>query len=399
MNTSYERNGLIVVSKYTKRTWLTLALAGGLTFSAVAPLEASAEETSQEMIAEKEKIDAEVKALASELNKLQEELDAKVKVFEQVAADIKKVDADIEATTKRIEKRSELLGERMAAYQAKDSNMNVYFDAVFSASSISDLLDRVTAVKTLLDADEQLIEEQKADNEALKKQKKVLADKQAELQEQFRALQKQEGEIEVKKAENEAKSLKLKEQIATKQEEERLERERQEAERKAAELRALQEQEFAAQQAAVQPNAVQQPAAQAKAATTPTVEPPATSKPVASGVSGAIAEAHKYIGMPYNWGGASPATSFDCSGLTQYSYAKAGISLPRTAAQQYLATTRVAADQAQAGDLVFFSYGSGIQHVGIYLGGGMMINSQDSGVTVEPISGTWLNYLVGYGRP
>lgn len=122
-------------------------------------------------------------------------------------------------------------------------------------------------------------------------------------------------------------------------------------------------------------------------------------KPVGGGVGTAIAEAHKYVGMPYSWGGASPATSFDCSGLTQYSYAKAGISLPRTAAQQYLATSRVSASAAQPGDLVFFSYGSGIAHVGIYLGNNMMINSQNSGVTVEPLGSWWQQYIVGYGRP
>ena len=84
----------------------------------------------------------------------------------------------------------------------------------------------------------------------------------------------------------------------------------------------------------------------------------------------AIAEASKYLGRAYVWGGSNPTTGFDCSGLTQWSFKQAGVSLPRTAAQQYLATTKVSASEARAGDLVFFSYGSGIAHVGIYLGGG-----------------------------
>lgn len=377
-----------MISKYTKRTWLALTLAGGIAFSTL-PIEVQAEESSQEMMAQKQKIDEEVKALATELAKLQKERDAKVKVFEQVAKEIKEVDADIAETTARIEKRSALLADRMRAYQAKDSGVNLYVDAVFSASSITDMMDRVVAVKTFLTADQTLIDEQTADNNALKAQKKVLAEKKAELEKQFQALQEQEGEIEVKKAENEAKSLKLKEKIATKQEEERLERERKEAEERAAQLRELQQQQF---------NNVEPPQADVSTPKAAAV-PAGPVKPVGGGVGTAIAEAHKYVGMPYSWGGASPATSFDCSGLTQYSYAKAGISLPRTAAQQYLATSRVSASAAQPGDLVFFSYGSGIAHVGIYLGNNMMINSQNSGVTVEPLGSWWQQYIVGYGRP
>lgn len=377
-----------MISKYTKRTWLAIALAGGITISTVAPMQVSAE-TSQDLIIEKKQVDAEVKALADELAKLQKELDAKIKVFEQVAAETKEVDASIAETTKRIEKRSELIAERMRAFQAKDKGVNLYVDAIFSSDSITEMMDRVTAVKTYLDADQALFNEQTEDNNKLKEQKKVLAAKKAELEKQFQALQEQEGVIEVKKAENEAKSLALKSKIATKQEEERLERERKEAEERAAQLRALQQQQMATV------------AAPQATTTTPQAAPQASApiKAVGGGVGTAIAEAHKYIGMPYNWGGASPATSFDCSGLTQYSYAKAGISLPRTAAQQYLATSRVSASQAQPGDLVFFSYGSGVAHVGIYLGNNMMINSQNSGVTVEPLGSWWQQYIVGYGRP
>ena len=388
-----------MISKYTKRTWLAIALAGGITMSTVAPMQVSAE-TSQDLIVEKKQVDAEVKALADELAKLQKELDAKIKVFEQVAAETKKVDANIAETTKRIEKRSELIAERMRAFQAKDKGVNLYVDAIFSSDSITEMMDRVTAVKTYLDADQTLFNEQTEDNNKLKEQKKVLAAKKAELEKQFQALQEQEGVIEVKKAENEAKSLALKSKIATKQEEECLERERKEAEERAAQLRALQQQQMATVAA---PQATPQATTTTPQATTttPQAAPQANApiKAVGGGVGTAIAEAHKYIGMPYNWGGASPATSFDCSGLTQYSYAKAGISLPRTAAQQYLATSRVSASQAQPGDLVFFSYGSGVAHVGIYLGNNMMINSQNSGVTVEPLGSWWQQYIVGYGRP
>ncbi|KGL43846.1 peptidase [Listeria newyorkensis] len=109
-------------------------------------------------------------------------------------------------------------------------------------------------------------------------------------------------------------------------------------------------------------------------------------------------EAQKHLGKPYSWGGNGPS-SFDCSGYTKYVFAKQGISIPRTSGSQYAASTKVSASQAQPGDLVFFDYGSGIAHVGIYIGGGQMINAQNDGVKIDNVtSGYWAKYLVGYGK-
>ena len=80
-------------------------------------------------------------------------------------------------------------------------------------------------------------------------------------------------------------------------------------------------------------------------------------------------EALKYQGWKYVYGGSNPNTSFDCSGLVQWCYGKAGISLPRTAQAQYDATQHLPLSQAKAGDLVFFhstyNAGSYVTHVGI----------------------------------
>ena len=96
-----------------------------------------------------------------------------------------------------------------------------------------------------------------------------------------------------------------------------------------------------------------------------------------------VAIAQRYLGVPYVWGGASPA-GFDCSGLTMYCYAQVGISLPHNAAMQYADCTPVAQSAAQPGDLVFFGYSAGgIHHVGIYVGGGSMIDAPYTGVDVR----------------
>ena len=95
-----------------------------------------------------------------------------------------------------------------------------------------------------------------------------------------------------------------------------------------------------------------------------------------------VAIASRYLGVPYVYGGSSPR-GFDCSGLTMYVYAQLGISLPRTAAAQYGATTRIARSQAVPGDLIFFFTGGTVTHVAIYLGGNMMLAAPHTGDVVK----------------
>ncbi len=119
-----------------------------------------------------------------------------------------------------------------------------------------------------------------------------------------------------------------------------------------------------------------------------------------------VALAYDEIGMPYVWGGASPETSFDCSGLVQWVYRQAGVSLPRTAQQQYNATVRISPDELQPGDTVYFAatYPSAelITHVGIYVGNGRMINAPTTGDVVRemPIftDPYWSAHYAGAGR-
>ncbi|HEU0206169.1 MAG TPA: C40 family peptidase [Pseudolysinimonas sp.] len=91
-----------------------------------------------------------------------------------------------------------------------------------------------------------------------------------------------------------------------------------------------------------------------------------------------VAVAKQYIGVPYVYGGASPA-GFDCSGFTQYVYAQFGVSLPHSASRQSSGGTAIAASAALPGDLVVMDGGG---HVGIYVGGNMMIDAPMPGRTV-----------------
>ena len=100
-----------------------------------------------------------------------------------------------------------------------------------------------------------------------------------------------------------------------------------------------------------------------------------------------VAEAGKYVGVPYLWGGTDPAKGLDCSGFTQLVFGNLGIDLPRVSSQQATAGKAVASlASARPGDLVFFDHAPdrpGIDHVGIYIGNGKMIAAPQPGEDVK----------------
>ncbi|WP_395572362.1 C40 family peptidase [Streptomyces sp. BK79] len=100
-------------------------------------------------------------------------------------------------------------------------------------------------------------------------------------------------------------------------------------------------------------------------------------------------------GAPYAWGATGPRR-FDCSGLTLYSFKKAGKKLPRTAAQQYNKTRHISAGNRKVGDLVFFHSGRSIYHVGIYAGKGKIWHAPKTGDVVR-LQKIWTG-SVWYGR-
>ena len=169
------------------------------------------------------------------------------------------------------------------------------------------------------------------------------------------------------------------------------------------------------QQAAAQRTAAIVPPAPTPAAPpAPPVNTPSAGPGSASAAQTAIDAAMGYLGTPYAWGGGGTrgpgpgmdpdegVIGFDCSGLTQYAYAQAGITIPRNSRAQYAALPKVASDELQAGDLVFWGSGgtdpSSIVHVAIYLGGGKVVQAPESGDVVKVSPMWWRNY-VGAVRP
>lgn len=127
-------------------------------------------------------------------------------------------------------------------------------------------------------------------------------------------------------------------------------------------------------------------------------------RPATTSSSGALQAATSAIGVPYVWGGGTKQ-GFDCSGLTQWSYAQSGKQIPRTAQQQYNGAARVDLRQLQPGDLVFYenTYKSNerITHVAIYAGNGQVIMAPTEGQRVKYVAlndAYWGKHLVSGGR-
>jgi cell wall-associated NlpC family hydrolase len=115
----------------------------------------------------------------------------------------------------------------------------------------------------------------------------------------------------------------------------------------------------------------------------------------------AAAVAAEQVGVPYRYGGSSPS-GFDCSGLVYYSYAAAGIRVPRTTSGQWAQMSRVSDTEMRAGDVLFFEISGKMSHVGLYLGNGRFVHAPSSGrtVAIESLNSRFYSdALVRAGRP
>lgn len=109
----------------------------------------------------------------------------------------------------------------------------------------------------------------------------------------------------------------------------------------------------------------------------------------------------RQVGIPYRYGGKTPS-GFDCSGLVQYSYSKAGKFVPRTTGQLWSALQPVATAKMKPGDVLFFRIDGKMSHVGLYLGGSRFVHAPSSGRTVSVASLETPFYggsLIRAGRP
>jgi cell wall-associated NlpC family hydrolase len=273
------------------------------------------------------------------------------------------------------------LSKRLRALYVNGSEPTSGLDVLLGARSLDDLLNRLEAIDRVGSQDAQVVRDVrtfKAEvlarklrlTKARARQRTVVASRAEErrsIEGQLASRQRMLASIKTEIAQLRAAEARRQEQLAAQ-----------------ARARLAQQRTLAAQSqadAAVAPLA-SDPSSAPEAAPSDAV---ASAPPARYG--GVVGIAMQYLGVPYVWGGASPA-GFDCSGLIMYVYAQVGVSLPHHAASQYGMGVAVSRDALEPGDLVFFN---GLGHAGIYIGGGQFIHAPHTGdvVKISSLSDSW----------
>jgi peptidoglycan DL-endopeptidase CwlO len=336
-------------------------VVSGLATSAAAPSQSELQAAKERLM----ELERDFEIVVEEYNATHEELESLRAEIGATALEVLDIEARMAAKEKAaIEVAVELYKSGRAGA----------IEAVLGADSVAEMESRLTYLSSSEKAQARIFESLAADHT-------VLEGKIADLEEARNNAADKELQLEELRGDIEAKLADQRDEIAELTA--AIERaERREAAREAAARQAAAE---AAAQTA-QPSA---PASSPVSSAVPTVS--AASPNAQAAVDAALSR----VGMPYAWGAAGP-DSFDCSGLTMWAWAQAGVSLPHNSGMQYSATPRVAQSDLQPGDLLFF--GSPIHHVGMYIGNGQMVEAPYTGTTVRVASISRSDY-VGAGRP
>lgn len=333
-------------------------------------------------------------------------------------AEVEQLKADIAVIQERIDKRNEILKERAIAYQENGNSKIGYVEVLLGSTSFGDFIERVGAVTTIVEADQDIIAQHDADKKAVEEKKASVEKKLSDLESMKVELEGMRAQMEEQKQQNDqlvnelnAKekevavlkaSLKIQDStLASK-----------EAEIKA-KLAAASYNYTPKTKAPVKTNSSfassntssnQQPAKEVSAPEAAEKEPVNNEAPAVKGdVNTVIKAGYKYFGNSvYVFGGGRSASDiangrFDCSGFVSWAYSQAGVKLPAYTESLKGVGRQVSASDMRPGDLVFFDTYKRDGHVGIYIGGGKFIGSQSStGVAIANMSsGYWKNNFNG----
>jgi peptidoglycan DL-endopeptidase CwlO len=324
------RARLAVAAVFALSTFL-----GGITTSYAAPTKSQVQSAK-----------AKLAALQQKISQLVEQYDQAKIAYQQTQqklSDVRSIKAAADAEAKAA--IDELSKRAVAAYTGMGSQL----DSILGSSSFSDLSDRVQYMGALAQSDEDLAAKADAASTQAQWAAQELQRTLDQQRQQRTSLQNQVSQIKKAAADQQALYQRLNRDYQT----------------------ALRAERLAEQQARQDLNG---------SSGTPEsggggggYVPP----PNSSAAEAAIGAAYSVRGAPYVWGAADPDVGFDCSGLTMWSYAQAGVSLPHSSAAQSGMFTHLSRDQLQRGDLLFFY--SPVSHVGLYLGGNSMIDASHPG--------------------
>jgi cell wall-associated NlpC family hydrolase len=344
---------------------LTLVLAGAVGV-VLAPSPATAEEpaTSQEAAALVAAKGHELEVVTEQFNEAREQLAAAQAAAADAAAKAAQAQADLTTA------QGNVVGVARSAYTGEGLTS---LEAMMTSGSADEFVDRVATLQTIAGHQNQVLDTAAQANAAAATARQTADQTAAGAQQQLAAVTAQQSDLQAQIADYQADFQRLS------AEEQR--RAQELAEQHAAAVAAQQQADTSARAGADRASRSERtaPAADDDAS--------APSAPVSAGAgsgAAAVQAAMAQRGKPYVWAASGPS-SFDCSGLMQYAWNAAGVSLPHSSSMQARMGTAVSRSQLQPGDLVFFY--SPISHVGMYIGNGMVVHAANpsDGVEVSPL--------------
>jgi cell wall-associated NlpC family hydrolase len=325
--------------------------------------------------AEAARIAAQVEAQGEKVSILAEKLDQARLKAAKIAAALKDSQAQVAATDAVVSQRRQALKGYVVESYVKGGNVSGLQMLIGGQGEAADLAVRTSYVKAVTGQQRNALDDLAAAREAADAKRSQYAAAQKDAQAALAEVKVDERAAEKAQADAQATLDKVKGELASLV--------AAEAQRRAADAARRAQAVLAARQARVSSRS-------RNVGNDPGVAPAPS-----AGAAAAVAEARRQLGKPYSYGAAGP-NSFDCSGLTMWSWRAGGVGLPHSAESQYSATRHVALGDIAPGDLLF--YGSPIHHVGIYVGNGTMIEAPHSGTVVRYAS-IYRSDYVGAGRP
>lgn len=279
-----------------------------------------------------------ISSVSNELASISKKISSKENEISYIETSIKNIQNNITKKEKEME-------ERLYAMQTY-YNSNSFIDFIFGSSSFTDFFSRLNSVNDITSYEKELVKELTSQKKQLSQQKTTLVNAKASLQSEKNSANAMRDKL---------LDLKIAQQnsIASAQNESK---------------------KVSAAQAKIDA------ALDALISNAPSGGTSGSLVPGSSAVGNAVASAAlSKLGSRYWWGKQGP-TYFDCSGLVYWAHRQAGVSMGRTTAAGYSRSGKgVSYSQLQAGDVITFNYGSGVAHIGIYIGGGKMVHASGKG--------------------
>ena len=329
--------------------------------------------------AQAQTIVAQVQALAEEVGAAAERFNGANYRLQQLTTELRTTRRDLARARSMQRVAQDRLADRLVQLYTSDEPGAL--EVILGAESLDDVLNVLETRERVADQDAAIVEQVHAYRARVALQAQQLRRARAEQATVVEQRAAERASIEAKLAERQSLLGSVRAEIARLRAQERARQAELERRARAA-LAARQRTIAAAAERDPAPREAHQHETDPVAASSSEPPSPPVAPPPADASRGAqvVAIAMRYLGVPYKWGGASPSTGFDCSGLTMYVYAQIGISLPHYAAAQYQLGVPVSRDQLQLGDLVFYR---GLGHMGMYVGGGNYIHAPQTGDVVK----------------